>query len=770
MKLMNWKYGKAGERVMENVQQITSDFLLAEVEKRKSDSEIDEPQMEIEIEETYSGPPVRYAAIEEEIVEVGRTANISAQLEAIVESTSDFVCIGDPEGRLLYINEAGLELIGVDEIRQPSTMTMLDCHPEWAVRIISNEGIPTALRRGVWSGETALLGAGGREIPVSQVIVAHSDSRGGVECLSTIARDITDRKRAELIQVRLRRQAAMRADVSAAMAERSGSLQEALQRCAEAMVRSLDAAFARIWLFDENLQTLELQAGTGLYEHLDGSHGRIPVGRGLVGSIAQALKPYCTNDVQNDPLIDDLQWAVREGMAAFAGFPLMAEDRLAGVMALFAPHELEDDTLTELASAAGTIAAGIRHRKLDEELRESVERERELRRESEEIIRLKDEFLAMISHELRAPLTSILGWTQMMRSGSLDKMAVDRALQTIERNVRTQAHLVGDLLDASRIATGRLQLEKAPVDLMSIVETTVDAVRPLIEENQLRLQLVLEPWVGPFTGDAERMKQIMWNLLNNAIKFTPPGGLIEVRLERLENKALMIISDTGQGIPPEFLPYVFERFRRADNSPARIQGGLGLGLAIVKQLVELHGGAIYPYSRGEGMGTDFMITLPLAIAEQDENDPLYRYTPGDSVAGSGRSQALDGVRILVVDDEYDTREVLSAMLNRYGAEVRTAASAAEAIQKLVDWRPDVLVSDIGMPMEDGYELIGKIRGLPPERGGETPAIALTAYAGNQDRQRALSAGFQRHLAKPVEPTELAREVARTTGKNEHSIV
>jgi CheY-like chemotaxis protein len=215
---------------------------------------------------------------------------------------------------------------------------------------------------------------------------------------------------------------------------------------------------------------------------------------------------------------------------------------------------------------------------------------------------------------------------------------------------------------------------------------------------------------------------------------------------------------------------VFERFRRADNSPARIQGGLGLGLAIVKQLVELHGGAIYPYSRGEGMGTDFMITLPLAIAEQDENDPLYRYTPGDSVAGSGRSQALDGVRILVVDDEYDTREVLSAMLNRYGAEVRTAASAAEAIQKLVDWRPDVLVSDIGMPMEDGYELIGKIRGLPPERGGETPAIALTAYAGNQDRQRALSAGFQRHLAKPVEPTELAREVARTTGKNEHSIV
>ncbi|QQS47389.1 MAG: PAS domain S-box protein [Acidobacteriota bacterium] len=414
------------------------------------------------------------------------------------------------------------------------------------------------------------------------------------------------------------------------------------------------------------------------------------------------------------------------------------------------------------------IASDITKRKrIDEERAEGLRREQEARRVAEEANRLKDDFLAMISHELRAPLTAILGWAQMLRSGSLDRTSAERALVTIERNAKSQAHLVGDLLDASRIATGKLSLEVRPVELMSIVEAAVDAVRPSVEAKNLRMQIVLEPWVGPFNGDAERLKQIVWNLLSNAIKFTPAGGLIEVRLERLENKALLIVSDTGQGIAPEFLPRIFDRFRQADSSSRRQQGGLGLGLAIVKHLVELHGGAIYAYSRGVGQGADFMITLPLAVQGEGEEPGAGWHLPeGQSET---RSTTLRGARVLVVEDDHDTREILSVMLTRYGTEVRTAASAAEAVEIFSNWKPDVLVSDIGMPVEDGYSLIKRIREMPEEDGGQVPAIALTAFAGVQDKELALAAGFQVHLSKPVEPVALAKAVARILGRSDEGI-
>jgi CheY-like chemotaxis protein len=361
-----------------------------------------------------------------------------------------------------------------------------------------------------------------------------------------------------------------------------------------------------------------------------------------------------------------------------------------------------------------------------------------------------------------------MGWIRMLRDGALDEATIDRALLTIEKNVMTQAHLIGDLLDASRIATGKLQLEMKPVDLLSVVETAVDTVRPLIEEKRLKLQMVLEPWVGPFNGDQERLKQVVWNLLTNAIKFTPPEGMIEVRLERLEDKALLIVSDTGQGISPEFLPHIFDLFQQADVSSKRERNGLGLGLAIVKRLVELHGGAIYPYSPGLGQGSDFMVTLPLATVQQNGREAFRRYI--QSGAGGEKSSALAGLRILVVDDEYDTREVLGAMLARYGAEAISAESAAEAFRTLVERSPDVIVSDIGMPGEDGYEFIARVRALPAEQGGAVPAIALTAFASGQDRQRALSTGFQTHLSKPIEPIELAQAVARAAGRDEKSII
>jgi signal transduction histidine kinase/CheY-like chemotaxis protein len=441
---------------------------------------------------------------------------------------------------------------------------------------------------------------------------------------------------------------------------------------------------------------------------------------------------------------------------------------LIGVIAMFAKHRLEPDMLNSLEGVADKVVQSVQRRWIEEQRAAFLEREQAARRLAEDASRLKDDFLAMISHELRAPLTAILGWAQMLRSGALDRASAERALLTIERNAKSQAHLVGDLLDASRIATGKLTLDTRAVELMSIVEAAVDAVRPSVEAKNLRMQIVLEPWVGPFNGDQERLRQVVWNLLSNAIKFTSQGGLIEIRLERLENKALLIVSDTGQGIDPEYLPHVFDRFSQMDSSARRRQGGLGLGLAIVKHIVELHGGAIYAYSRGEGQGSDFMVTLPLAVQSAD-GEGAELWAPTRPEGEETRSGTLSGVRVLVVDDEHDTREILSVMLTRYGAEIRTAGSAAEAMDVFGQWLPDVLVSDIGMPEEDGYALIKKIRALPPENGADVPAIALTAFASAQDKKIALAAGFQRHIAKPVEPVALAKNVALILGRSDEGI-
>jgi CheY-like chemotaxis protein len=330
------------------------------------------------------------------------------------------------------------------------------------------------------------------------------------------------------------------------------------------------------------------------------------------------------------------------------------------------------------------------------------------------------------------------------------------------------------LLDASRIVTGKLRLEERTVDLRSLVEAAVDAVRPAIEASRLRLQLVIEPWVGSCVGDPDRLKQALLNLLNNAVKFTPEGGLIEVRLEKLESKALLIVSDTGQGIDPNFLPYIFDRFRQADSSIKRSRGGLGLGLAIVKYIIEAHNGAIYAYSRGPGQGSDFMITIPLAEVSQGGLDDFWQFggaetsePPAEAQAARRHNKSLQGVRALVVDDERDAREVLCVILNSFGADARGVSSAAEGFDVLREWRPDVLVSDIGMPVEDGYDLIKRVRALPAEEGGETPAIALTAFAGTDDRERALSSGFQLHVSKPIEPFEMAGVVARLLERGDH---
>jgi PAS domain S-box-containing protein len=375
----------------------------------------------------------------------------------------------------------------------------------------------------------------------------------------------------------------------------------------------------------------------------------------------------------------------------------------------------------------------------------------QLYRDAQDANRLKDEFLATVSHELRTPLTAILGWLHLLRTGRPAQVA--RAIDTIERNALAQARIVDDVLDVSRIITGKLRLEIEPVNLADVLRSAVDTVRPAAEAKEIALITTLHPAAAETAGDSARLQQIAWNLLSNAIKFTPHGGRIEVRLEREGSDARVRVSDTGQGIRPDFLPHVFERFRQGDSSSTRTHGGLGLGLAIVRHLVELHGGSVTAESGGEGCGATFTITLPLIRASASA-------TPDPSAATSvGGSLRLEGVRVLVVDDDADARDFTSALLEQHGAQVTSSPSARAARDLLEHTTPDVLVSDIGMPGEDGFALIGEVRALGAIRGFWIPAIALTAYAQAEDRNQALSAGYQVHLAKPVDPAALIASVA-----------
>ncbi|MBW4441860.1 MAG: PAS domain S-box protein [Plectolyngbya sp. WJT66-NPBG17] len=400
------------------------------------------------------------------------------------------------------------------------------------------------------------------------------------------------------------------------------------------------------------------------------------------------------------------------------------------------------------------------------DLTESKKIEALLRQQAEELSRanrLKDEFLATVSHELRTPLNAMLGWSTMLRSKQLDEANTTRAIATIERNARAQNQLIEDLLDVSRIITGKLRLNVRPVVLVSVIEAAIDSIRPAAEAKNIRLQSILDPAAGPISGDPDRLQQVFWNLLSNAVKFTPKGGRVQIRLERISSHVEVTVSDTGQGISPEFLPHVFERLQQADSTTTRAHGGLGLGLAIVRHLVELHGGSVHAASVGQGKGATFVVTLPITIFRSESTD-LERVHPTVSdTAPLTDAPRLDGLKVLVVDDETDAQELLATLLRQRGAVVTTAASAREALtfitQSTVEQRPDVLVSDIGMPGEDGYTLIRQVRALAPEQGGRISAIALTAYARTEDRIKALASGFQSHVPKPVEPTEFIAVVA-----------
>lgn len=394
------------------------------------------------------------------------------------------------------------------------------------------------------------------------------------------------------------------------------------------------------------------------------------------------------------------------------------------------------------------------------ERRHALRREKEARLEAEAANRVKDEFLSTLSHELRTPLTAIMGWSDLLLHDEVAPRKRRQAIETIARNANSQCQLINDLLEVSRIITGKLRLEFAACELESVVQAAVDSIRPTAEAKGIRLQVVLEPNTGPIFGDRERLQQIVWNLLSNGVKFNRHGGVVEVKLQRINSHVEVAVTDSGLGIKPDFLPYVFERFRQADGSTTRTYGGLGLGLAIVRHLVELHGGAVWVESAGENEGSTFTVRFPTMIAAELQAEPLIETQAAESVMESrDRKRVLRGFRVLVVDDEFDARALVTTMLERCGAQVLAVSSTREALDSIEKWKPDVLIADIGMPIEDGYSLIRKVRALPSDRGGQTPALALTAYARTEDRIRTLSEGYQMHLAKPVDRLELATIVS-----------
>lgn len=430
-------------------------------------------------------------------------------------------------------------------------------------------------------------------------------------------------------------------------------------------------------------------------------------------------------------------------------------------------HDERLRAIIQLQQKARSLTSEILEReRVEEELRASLSREQIARAEAETANRMKDEFLATVSHELRTPLNAIIGWSHMLRAGTLDDATMARAIETIDRNAKSQAQLVEDILDVSRVITGKLNLNMAPVDIASIINAAIDSVQLAADSKDIELEVTLDPTARHILGDASRLQQVVWNLLSNAIKFTPSGGRVAVRLKRTNREAQIQVTDSGVGIHADFLPHIFDRFRQADGTTTRRHGGLGLGLSIVRHLVELHGGTAQAFSAGDAQGTTFTISLPLPPSEprarrrRSETDRVWTQTITKSLTHSLPS--LADVRVLLVDDDADTLHVMSVMLADSGAKIETAGSVSQALEVLQWHRPDVIVSDLAMPGEDGYSLIAKIRSLENQDEGHLPAVALTSHVRIEDRARALSAGFNMFVPKPVEPAELINAIANLT--------
>jgi PAS domain S-box-containing protein len=702
-------------------------------------------------------------------------------LSALIESAEDAVVSKTLEGVITSWNRGAERLFGytADEVVGKHIAILIP--PE---HIDEEPGILARLRAGerIEHYETVRKRKDGTLRNISLTVSPIRGPGGRIVGASKIARDITESKRAEA-RLREALKDAQEAHEEIDTINRLGQmLSEGLdqhrlvQAVTDAATELTGAHFGAFFynVLDERGESYMLYTLSGVPPEAF-AHFPMPRNTEIFAPTFAGEGAVRIADVHGDPRYgkNSPYYGMPEGHLPVVSYLAVPVTSRSGEVlgGLFFGHP-EEDVFTErheriVAGLAAQTAVAMDNARLydaarrgREQAETAAEENERLYRETQEANRLKDEFLAMLSHELRTPLTAILGWAHMLRTGQFDEHNIANAYETIERNARAQAQLIDDLLDVSRIITGKLRLDMRAINPNAFIESAIEAVRPGAESKGVRIQKIMDTGVTSVAGDPVRLQQIVWNLLSNAVKFTPRGGLIQLRLSRVNSHVEIAVSDTGQGINAEFLPHVFDRFRQADQRITRAHGGLGLGLSIVRHLVELHGGTVHAESEGEGRGSTFTVMLPVA--------PVYMETEaGERVHPSAREtlptydcpERLEGMKILIVDDERDTVEMLRVGLTHCGAVVTVAGSGAEALEALSSSTPDVMISDIGMPDMDGYELMRKIRAMPAESGGRVPAVALTAYARTEDRLQALRSGYQMHVPKPVELAELVAVAA-----------
>ena len=722
------------------------------------------------------GNIVGAAKIARDITERKRAEEFQLQLAAVVESSEDAIISKTLQGIISTWNSGAEHVFGYTAEEAIGQSILMLIPPE---RKDEEKTILEKIRRGerVEHFETERVRKDGRRLNVSVTISPIKDSRGEIVGASKIARDITERIRVENA-LREETQTLELINETGAVLGSTLELDKLLQTITDAATKISGAQFGAFFynVTDENGDAFLLYALSGAPREAFEKFGH-PRATPLFGPTFRGEKPIRLADVLEDPRYG--QWDPHHGMPpghlpvrSFLAVPVIA--RTGEVIGgLFFGHS-ETNVFSERAEriivgVASQAAVAIDNSRLYEAVRSAADEREELlnaeraaRADAERMNLMKDEFLATLSHELRTPLNAILGWSQVLTMDEPPNHDFRDGLEAIERNARAQTQLIDDLLDMSRIISGKIRLDVQWTELAPVVEAAIESVRPSAEGKGIILRKILDPVAGPVAGDPTRLQQVIWNLLTNAIKFTPKGGKVDVILERVNSHMEITVHDTGIGIHPEFLPAVFERFRQADASTTRAYGGLGLGLSIVKNLVELHGGTVRAKSAGEGQGSTFVVSLPLAPLRSGE----IREHPTTSKYGAidCESVHLSGVMVLIVDDEPDARTLIRRVLEQCQAEVIAAASAAEGLALLKQHRPDVLISDIGMPETDGYRFLRQVRQLSPIEGGRTPAIALTAFARSEDRTRAMMAGYQVHIAKPIEAQELLATVGSLAGR------
>ena len=686
----------------------------------------------------------------------------AALYREIFAHSREAIAITDPNGVYLQQNGAHFTLLGYSDEDLEGHTPALDLGAK------TFAGITHQLAEtGEYSGEIVCRTKNGEDLNIELSVFTMRSGLGEPLCYVSIKRDITRRTREITARRRSEQRLALQYGITRILS-RSIDFVEGTHEILQTVCEGLGWQVGVLWAVDHQGEALRC---IDFWHHpaisIDGfetvSRKRtFTRGVGLPGRIWSSAKPAWIPDVSRDSNFPRMSHAAEAGLRGAFGFPIHLGDEIVGVMEFFSQEMRQpDQDLNDIIASVGLQIGQFHERKrAEEKLAHLLVRERAARADAEKANRLKDEFLATLSHELRTPLNAVLGWARMLKAGRLDLESSLHAIEVIERNAWAQKQIIEDILDVSRVITGKLQLHLAPVDLIGVVKAALDAVRPALEAKDIAVEESYQEGLKVIAGDADRLQQVIWNLLSNASKFTPVGGTVAIRVTQDKTYVAIEIIDTGPGIDPDFLPHVFERFRQADGSTTRTHQGLGLGLAIVRHLVELHGGVISADNLDLRSGAIFTVKLPLPSTELALERP----------SASGEFEEIEteidlaGVRILVVEDDLDALDLITIDLAEHGAKVRGVASAVEALSLLENEPFDLLISDIGMADTDGYNLIKQVRHQEGDRPDHIPAIALTAYARAQDRIRAIAAGYNTHVAKPVEIRELVTVVKCLIGR------